>query len=76
MTLFKSKELVHNPKVLIRKDTKDADVAFDVRQLEGPYYRVFPANMKEISFIRTLKKNIFVYTPAHGDGLIVTLNLF
>ncbi len=76
MKLFENKELVHDPKVLIRKESKTDDVSFDIRELEGPYYRVFPANMKEILFIKGLKKNIFVYTPASGDGLIITLNLF
>lgn len=75
MSLFKNKELVHNPKVLIRKkDTED--VAFAVKQLEGAFYRVKPENMKEILFLQSLKKNIFVYSPASGDGLIITLNLF
>ena len=76
MKLFENKELVHDPKVLIRKESKTDDVSFDIRELEGPYYRVFPTNMKEILFIKGLKKNIFVYTPASGDGLIITLNLF
>jgi hypothetical protein len=76
MKLFENKELVHDPKVLIRKASKTDDVSFDIKELEGPYYRVFPTNMKEILFLKGLKKNIFVYTPASGDGLIITLNLF
>ena len=77
MTLFKKKELVHNPKVLIRiQDLEKDDFTFTIRQLEGAFYRVVPNTAKEVAFIQTLKKNIFVYTPATGDGLIVTLNLF
>jgi hypothetical protein len=77
MTLFKNKELVHDPKVLIRQEnsTKD-DFSFVVRQLEGGFYRVIPSNAKEVSFLQGLKKNVFIYSPAEGDGLIVTLNLF
>ena len=75
MSLFKNKELVHNPKVLIRKKNTE-DVAFTIKQLEGAFYRVKPENMKEILFLQGLKKNIFVYSPASLDGLIITLNLF
>tara|TARA_R100001509_G_scaffold157279_2_gene121253 strand:+ start:971 stop:1198 length:228 start_codon:yes stop_codon:yes gene_type:complete len=75
MSLFKNKELVHNPRVLIRR-TDTEDVSFTVKQLEGAFYRVKPENMKEILFLQGLKKNIFLYSPASGDGLIITLNLF
>tara|TARA_R100001015_G_C4477709_1_gene59227 strand:+ start:73 stop:300 length:228 start_codon:yes stop_codon:yes gene_type:complete len=75
MKLFKNKELVHDPKVIIR-NKDDKDVSFVTKQLEGAFYRVIPSNPQEIAFLQGLKKNIFVYTPASGDGLIVTLNLF
>jgi|TARA_Y100000401_G_scaffold28292_1_gene20528 hypothetical protein len=75
MKLFKNKELVHDPKVIIR-NKDDKDVSFVIKQLEGAFYRVIPNNAREIAFLQGLKKNIFVYTPASGDGLIVTLNLF
>tara|TARA_R100001440_G_scaffold24346_6_gene39722 strand:+ start:5263 stop:5496 length:234 start_codon:yes stop_codon:yes gene_type:complete len=77
MTLFKSKELVHNPKVLIREDkaTKN-DFTFKVKELDGAFYRVIPSNAREVAFLQGLKKNVFVYSPAEGNGLIITLNLF
>lgn len=75
MKLFKNKELVHDPKVIIR-NKDDKDVSFVTKQLEGAFYRVIPSNSQEIAFLQGLKKNIFVYTPASGNGLIVTLNLF
>tara|TARA_Y100000994_G_scaffold223341_1_gene204158 strand:- start:901 stop:1128 length:228 start_codon:yes stop_codon:yes gene_type:complete len=75
--MFKDKELVHDPKVVIRTEgSQEGDFSFEVKQLEGAFYRVIPTNGAEVSFIKNLKKNIFVYTPASGDGLIVTLNLF
>ena len=75
MKLFKNKELIHDPKVIIR-NKDDKEVSFVIKQLEGAFYRVIPNNAREIAFLQGLKKNIFVYTPASGDGLIVTLNLF
>tara|TARA_R100001163_G_C5066882_1_gene205559 strand:- start:4068 stop:4295 length:228 start_codon:yes stop_codon:yes gene_type:complete len=75
MSLFKNRELVHNPKVLIRKDDEN-DFSFSVKQLEGAFYRVVPKTGREVLFLQSLKKNVFVYSPAEGDGLIITLNLF
>ena len=75
MSLFKNRELVHNPKVLIREDDEN-DFSFSVKQLEGAFYRVVPKTGREVLFLQSLKKNVFVYAPAEGDGLIITLNLF
>ena len=77
MNLFKEKELVHNPKVIIRKnDNSKDDFSFSIKQLEGAFYRVVPSTAKEVFFLQALPKNIFIYAPAEGDGLIITLNLF
>ena len=77
MTLFRDKEVIHNPKVIIRKDDplKD-DFTFSIKQLEGAFYRVIPSTAKEVFFLQSLPKNVFIYAPAEGDGLIITLNLF
>mgnify|MGYP003112987420 FL=1 len=77
MTLFRDKELIHDPKVIIRKDDplKD-DFNFSIKQLEGSFYRVIPATAKEVFFLQALPKNVFIYAPAEGNGLIITLNLF
>ena len=77
MNLFKNKELVHNPKVIIRTDNKlKDDFSFSIKQLDGAFYKVIPATAKEVFFLQALPKNIFIYAPAEGDGLIITLNLF
>lgn len=77
MNLFKDKELVHDPKVIIRKDNKSKnDFTFSIKQLDGSFYKVIPSTAKEVFFLQSLPKNIFKYAPAEGDGLIITLNLF
>tara|TARA_R100001015_G_C4593666_1_gene148993 strand:+ start:559 stop:792 length:234 start_codon:yes stop_codon:yes gene_type:complete len=77
MTLFEDREIVHDPKVIIRKDnpSKD-DFSFSIKQLEGTFYKVIPSTAKEVFFLQSLLKNVFIYAPAEGDGLIITLNLF
>jgi hypothetical protein len=77
MNLFIDRKLVKNPKVLIRKDDpRKNDFHFEVKKLTGLFYRVNPSNAKEVFFIQALPKNVFVYVPEEGDGLILTLNLF
>lgn len=77
MKLFPNRKLVKNPKVIIRKDDHiKNDFHFEVRKLNGLFYRVIPSNAKEVFFIQGLPKNVFVYVPDEGDGLILTLNLF
>ena len=75
--LFPDRILVKNPSVIIRReDPKKDDFYFETRQLSGLYYRVIPSNGKEVFFLQGLPKNVFVYVPAEGTGLILTLNLF
>lgn len=77
MNLFKGKKLVKNPSVLIRKDDpRKDDFYFEVKKLTGLFYRVNPTNGEEVFFLQALPKNVFVYVPEEGDGLIITLNLF
>ena len=77
MKLFPNRTLVKNPYVILRKeDPLKDDFYFETRQLKGLYYRVSPTNGKEVFFLQGLPKNVFVFVPAEGDGLILTLNLF
>jgi len=77
MTLFRNKELINNPKVIIRReDYPKNDFYFITKELAGPFYRVNPSNAKEVFFLQALPKNVFVFAPAEGNGLIITLNLF
>tara|TARA_R110001592_G_scaffold73527_3_gene224290 strand:+ start:28102 stop:28335 length:234 start_codon:yes stop_codon:yes gene_type:complete len=77
MNLFKDRLLIKNPKVIIRKeDTVKNDFYFEVKKLQGLFYRVNPINGKEVFFLQALPKNVFVYVPEEGHGLIITLNLF
>ena len=77
MNLFKDRLLIKNPKVIIRKeDAVKNDFYFEVKKLQGLFYRVNTINGKEVFFLQALPKNVFVYVPEEGHGLIITLNLF
>jgi len=71
--LFAKRAVEVNPKVLIRKDepTKN-DFGFIRKTLVGTFFRVVPSTAKEVLFIQALPKNYLVFTPEHGNGLIIS----
>ena len=73
MKLFKQREVETNPTVLIREDYPHKnDFAFTKRILVGVFFRVIPNTAKEVFFIQGLAKNITVFTPDSGNGLILS----
>lgn len=70
--LFKNREVEVNPVVLIREDNPvKNEFSFSKRKMVGVFFRVVPQGAKEIFFIQNLPKNIVVFTPESGDGLII-----
>ena len=48
------------------------DFTFISDLLVGTYYLVIPKTAKEVYYLQLLIKNIDVFIPAEGDGLIIT----
>jgi len=72
-TLFKKRVVENNPKVLLRKDDPVRnDFTFKVQERVGKFYRVIPVNAKEVFYLRSLQKGYDYFTPAEGDGLILS----
>ena len=69
--MFPERELVSNPRVTIRVELPPKDFYFTSDKLVGDYYRVFPSNGREVFFIQMLGKNIDVYLPDSGGGLLI-----
>ena len=69
--LFKDRYLVSDPRVLIREELPPLDFRFRVDKKDGEFYRVVPNNAKEIFFLQMLGKNIDVFLPPEGEGLLV-----
>ncbi|GEM_PF-1335241 len=71
--LFPNRAIETNPKVLIRKDDISSnDFGFVKKTLVGTFFRVTPSNAKEVIFLQGLPKNYIVFTPEHGNGLIIS----
>ena len=70
--MFPDRELVGNPTVVIRKDISPNDFIFKTEDLVGWYYLVIPHTSKEVYYIQMLMKNVDVFVPSEGDGLLLS----
>ena len=69
--MFPDRLLVENPRVLYRRELPPADFKFEVEVAFGEFYLVVPRVAKEVYFIQMLGKNIDVFLPAEGEGLLI-----
>ena len=69
--MFPDKLLVENPRVLFRREVPPADFKFEIKIAFGEFYLVVPRVAKEVYFIQMLGKNIDVFLPSDGEGLLV-----
>jgi hypothetical protein len=70
-TMFDYKVKIINPSVLIREDISNVDFIFHSEVIEGEFYLVKASNAKEIRYLQLLNKNISVFVPSEGEGLLV-----
>ena len=69
--MFPEKELVTNPRVLTSVELPPKDFYFTSDRLVGEYYRVIPHTGREVLFLQMLGKNIDVFLPDSGGGLLI-----
>ena len=69
-SMFANRTPVMKPEFVLRVDS-GKETTFGISQASGLWYRVFPSNLREITYIQSLPKNIKVLTPANGDGVLV-----
>jgi len=69
--MFPDRLLVVNPKVLIREEIPPSDFKFVIKLKIGDFYLVIPSSAKEVYFLQMLGKNIDVFLPTDGEGLLV-----
>ena len=73
MKLLTQRTIETNPLVINQLGkTMQGDSYVETRK-EGKFYRVYPSNMDDINFIRSLEKYVDVFPPAigQGDGILV-----
>jgi len=69
--LFPDRLLVINPWVVRRIHVPPNDFHFDASMEEGQFYRVVPSTAREVLFIQMLGKNVDVFLPREGEGLLI-----
>tara|TARA_R100001079_G_scaffold75487_1_gene40442 strand:- start:4221 stop:4457 length:237 start_codon:yes stop_codon:yes gene_type:complete len=74
--LFQNREVELNPKVLVRKDSSTKnDFTFVVQERVGRFYRVVPNTTRDVLYLKSLNKGYDYFTPADGDGLIISAHV-
>ena len=69
--MFPDRILVLDPKVLIREELPPSDFKFVVEMQLGEFYLVKPRTAREVTYLQLLGKNISVFLPNDGEGLLV-----
>ena len=69
--LFPDRLLVFDPWVIIREELPPRDFRFVNVRREGEFYLVIPNTAKEVLLLQMLGKNIDVFLPNAGEGLLV-----
>jgi hypothetical protein len=69
---FGAKTKVKNPDIICEeKDLRYGTPVFNSTQIKGDFYRVIPANAKEVAYLRNLEHRVDKFAPARGNGVIV-----
>ncbi len=69
--LFSDRYMVTNPWVVKRKNLPPKDFKFESNIEEGDFYRVIPNTARDVLFLQMLGKNVDVFLPREGEGLLV-----
>jgi len=69
--MFEKRKPVRDPKVLIREEVPPSDFKFVVFVKQGDFYLVKPKVAREVYYLQMLGKNVSVFLPADGEGLLV-----
>tara|TARA_R110002051_G_scaffold296363_1_gene362448 strand:+ start:273 stop:506 length:234 start_codon:yes stop_codon:yes gene_type:complete len=69
--MFKKRILVIDPKVLIREEVPPSDFKFIAILKKGDFYLVKPKVAREVYYLQMLGKNIALFLPTEGEGLLV-----
>ncbi len=69
--MFPERILVNNPVVVIRKKLLRGEFTFEHHEVPGDFFLVVPSQAQEVYYLQMLGKNIDLFIPASGDGLLV-----
>ena len=74
--MFQNRVKEEEPAAMVRIQLPDInDFKFKKVALVGRFYRVVPNTGKEVAFLRCLQKNMDLFVPESGNGLLVSAKL-
>jgi hypothetical protein len=69
--MFPERSIIIDPVVVVRKNLPNKEFTFEHHKVEGEFFLVIPSCAKEVYYIQMLGKNIDVFLPVSGEGLLV-----
>lgn len=71
--MFAARFQVKHPEVIMpAQKSTGTSTSYEVTTLNGTYYRVSPQTSREIMALQMLEHHVDKFSPAHGDGVILT----
>jgi hypothetical protein len=62
-----------NPHVIMPSPSYgDMRQSFDIRQLDGEFFRVYPQTANDVFTLQMLQHRVDKFAPSHGCGIILT----
>ena len=69
---FANRERETDPEVILKKRNRCGGTVFEAGTISGGFWRVRPANIREIEAIQMMEHRYEKHAPASGDGIIVS----
>ena len=69
--MFPCRIATTDPVVVKRKELPNKDFTFEHIRVQGDFFLVIPRCAQEVFFLQMLGKNIDVFVPSAGEGLLV-----
>lgn len=69
--MFPDRIRIVDPVVVIRKNLLRKEFTFIHLKQKGEFFLVIPEKAKEVYYLQMLGKNIDLFIPADGEGLLV-----
>lgn len=70
--MFADRKAIEHPSIVKKIELPPNDFTFRTDVLLGTYYLVIPKTAKEVFYIQLLTKNMDVFIPAEGEGLLLS----
>ena len=69
--MFSIRTAEADPRVIIKLQKRGHD-AYEEREMDGIFHRVYPVDARENSALRLIEHGVDKFAPAVGNGILIT----